>query len=331
MPENTWLMQAGVFAASGLAALVATGMVLRELRKRAILDRPNARSSHTAPTPRGGGLGLVPVILVAWILITIGQGGPPGVGIGLLAALLLAIVSWIDDLRGLSAAIRLLVQAVAVAIGLVALPEESLIFSGLLPLPIDRLVAGIIWLWFVNLFNFMDGIDGISGVELITVGLGLAILAAISEGLESATFPALTLAGVAAGFLVWNWSPARIFLGDVGSVPLGYLAGWLLLYTAAAGHPWAAVILPLYYFADATITLLSRLLRGERIWEAHREHYYQQAVQGRLSHGQVTLRIAAANLALIAIAAMSSRIGVWATIPAVVVVGVLLANLRRNR
>ena len=331
MPENTWMMQAGIFAATGFAAMLATGLVLRELRKRAILDRPNARSSHVVPTPRGGGLGIVPVVLVAWALIATSQGGPSGLGAVLPAALLLAIVSWIDDLRGLSAAIRLLFHSAAIAVGLFALPGESLIFGGLLPLPIDRLGAGLIWLWFVNLFNFMDGIDGISGVELITLGLGLALVAAVSDGLGTAPLLAVTLAGAAAGFLVWNWSPARIFLGDVGSVPLGYLAGWLLLQTAAAGHPWAAIILPLYYLADATITLLRRLLRKERIWEAHREHFYQRAVQWGLSHGQVASRIIATNLALVALATMTPRLGVWAVALAAMAVAILIAELGRRR
>ncbi len=125
----------------------------------------------------------------------------------------------------------------------------------------------------------MDGIDGISSVETVSIGIGITILAG-SLGWESLgqTY-SLVLAGAATGFLWWNWQPARVFLGDVGSVPLGFLLGWLLLNLAANGYWLQALILPLYYIADATLTLLERLIRRKKIWEAHRDHYYQQAVQ----------------------------------------------------
>ncbi len=322
---------AAVFAATGLATWLATWLVLRELRRRAILDQPNRRSSHHVPTPRGAGLAVVPVVLAAWAMIASRDGSLTGLGAVLPAAMLLALISWLDDLRGLTAAIRLLVQIAAVAAGLAALPPGSLVFNGLLPLPVDRVLAALIWLWFVNLFNFMDGIDGITGVELASIGTGLAVLATIAGESEGTGLLAVALVGASIGFLAWNWAPARIFLGDVGSVPLGYLSGWLLLQAALAGHWLAAAILPLYYLTDATVTLLRRLARGEKIWEAHREHYYQTAVQGGLSHRQVSMRIIATNLVLIAAAAMTPEIGAWATLPAMGAVALLIAELRRHR
>ncbi len=322
---------AAVFTATGLATWLATWLVLRELRRRAILDKPNRRSSHRVPTPRGAGLAVVPVVLVAWAIIASRDESLTGLGAVLPAAMLLALVSWLDDLRGLTAAIRLLVQIAAVAAGLAVLPPESLIFNGFLPVLMDRVLAALIWLWFVNLFNFMDGIDGITGIELASIGTGLAVLGMMAGVPEARGLLAVVLVGASIGFLAWNWSPARIFLGDVGSVPLGYLSGWLLLQTALAGYWWAAAILPLYYLTDATATLLRRLARGEKIWEAHREHYYQRAVQGGLSHRQVSLRIIATNLVLITAAAMTPKIGAWATLPAMGAVVVLIAELRRHR
>ena len=161
-------------------------------------------------------------------------------------------------------------------------------FQGWLPPALDMAAAALLWVWFVNLYNFMDGIDGLAGSETAAIGIGLALFAVVGTGGDPAlAAPAAAIAAAAIGFLVWNWAPARIFLGDVGSVPLGYLLGFLLLATAARGYWKFALILPLYFLADATITLLRRLARGERVWLPHREHFYQQAVQRGLGHAAV--------------------------------------------
>jgi UDP-N-acetylmuramyl pentapeptide phosphotransferase/UDP-N-acetylglucosamine-1-phosphate transferase len=284
-----------------------TWIVTRQLRRRAILDRPNDRSSHTVPTPRGGGWGVVPVILALWAALAALSPGGPGSGppsaAAILGAAFLALLSWLDDLRDLAAGLRFAGQAAAVAAALALMPGDALVLQGIVPLPVDRLVTGMAWLWFVNLYNFMDGIDGISGVETACVCLGLVLVAAVAGGVpDGMALQASVLVGAALGFLVWNWHPARVFLGDVGSVPLGFLVGWLLIRAAAEGQWAAALILPLYYLADATWTLVSRLLRGERIWQAHRQHFYQRAVLGGLGHGGVSLRILACNLVLVALA-----------------------------
>ncbi len=298
--------------AAFLAALAATGWVRAWLGRRALLDHPNERSSHSVPTPRGGGLAVVPVVAAAWALA--GLWAPEGIGaqglrLGLVlgAALVLAGLSFIDDLWPLPVMPRLLVQAAAVAAGVAALPAGHPVFQGLLPLPLDRLAAGLLWLWFVNLFNFMDGIDGISGVECIAVGGGASLVAILLGQAAPAIPQGLTLAAAAAGFLAWNWPPARIFLGDVGSVTLGFLSGWLLLTLAAAGAWPAALLLPLYYLADASLTLARRAWRRERIWQAHRQHFYQQGARRLNSHGKVTLRLALLDAALIALAACATR------------------------
>jgi UDP-N-acetylmuramyl pentapeptide phosphotransferase/UDP-N-acetylglucosamine-1-phosphate transferase len=164
------------------------------------------------------------------------------------------------------------------------------------------------WLWFLNLFNFMDGIDGIAGGETAALGVGAASVAWLAALAPSVALYGLTAAAAALGFLWWNWHPARIFLGDVGSVPLGYLLAWLLLDLASHGAWAAALILPLYYVADASLTLLVRLLRGERVWRAHREHFYQRAAQGGLSHAQVVGAILLADAALVALALWSTAV-----------------------
>jgi UDP-N-acetylmuramyl pentapeptide phosphotransferase/UDP-N-acetylglucosamine-1-phosphate transferase len=304
-----WLVAFGSF----LAAVAATGAVLALLRRRAILDRPNDRSSHRVPTPRGGGLGVLPVLAVTWVLIGLDSGAV----LVLALAVGLSAVSWADDLWTLPVAVRLIAQACAVAAGLLALPPDHLVFQGLLPAIPDRIIAGIVWLWFVNLFNFMDGIDGISGVEAAAIGAGLALVLRLSGDNSPFALYALGLAAAALGFLVWNWNPAGIFLGDVGSIGLGYLLGWLLLAAASAGHWAPALLLPLYYLGDATLTLARRALRGEPVWQAHRQHFYQQAARRWDSHAAVIalavlviLRPDAAWLALI-LAAVLVALLLW--------------------
>jgi UDP-N-acetylmuramyl pentapeptide phosphotransferase/UDP-N-acetylglucosamine-1-phosphate transferase len=215
---------------------------------------------------------------------------------------LLAAISWADDLKPQPAILRFGVQVAAVALGLWTLHPQVLLFQGLLPLPADRVLTALLWLWFVNLFNFMDGIDGISAVETIAIGGGLAAVWALGYQPLVRTFLAGAVAAAAVGFLFWNWAPSRIFLGDVGSVPLGYLLGGLLLLIAASGYWVSALILPLYYLADASITLGKRALRREKLWQAHREHFYQRAVQRGFSHAAVAGRIAACNAILVILA-----------------------------
>jgi len=323
---------------TAVASDILVGLVRRELLRRDIMDRPNERSSHDTPTPRGGGIGLMTALLPAWIAgAFLFAPGPLTTADWLLplAAAALAGVSWIDDLRDLGALPRLAAQFAAAIAGVLVLP--GMVFQGLFPPWLDATLAVIGWVWFVNLFNFMDGIDGISGVESIAIAAGVVltgvVLSIVPGGM---TAQALAVAAATAGFLAWNWHPAKIFLGDIGSVGLGYLLAWLLLALAAMGEWEAALILPLYYLADATITLLRRLARKEKVWQAHREHYYQQAVQNGRSHARVSAAVATTNLALVALAlaAAATPDGVFFPVilifgAAVLVVG-LLGWMRRT-
>ncbi len=318
-------------AGTALATAGIVWVVRGQLLRHDILDTPNARSSHDVPTPRGGGIGVMIILLPVWIGIAFATTGEPGLTarwVIPLAAIALASISWIDDLRSLGALPRLGVQVITAIAGVAMLPGP--VFQGLLPLWLDATIAAIGWIWFVNLFNFMDGIDGISGVEAIGIGSGIALIGFLTMEAQTAMpWHGLVIAAAAAGFLVWNWHPARIFLGDIGSIPLGYLLGWLLLSLAAAGYLQAAIILPLYYLVDATLTLLRRLQRGEIIWQAHREHYYQKAVQNGRSHSQVSRAIGATNIALIGLAVLSTNIaaqGLWSWL-AVLAAGALVTLL----
>ena len=286
------------------ATVASTGLVLKLLRRHAIFDRPNERSSHTELTPRGGGIAVVAILVLTWGVLASPENQLQVFTI-IAAVILLACVSWVDDLKSLSPGIRLIAQIVAILPAVLWLHGKSPIFQGIVPEYLDLILAGLIWIWFINLFNFMDGIDGISGVEAAAIGAGIAIVAlqAPAAGIDPRL--AATIAAGAIGFLCWNWHPAKVFLGDVGSVPLGFLLGWLLLNLASSGAWAAAAILPLYYLADATITLTRRGLRGEKVWHAHREHFYQRAVQNGRSHAVVSIGVALCNAVLIGLAVLS--------------------------
>jgi UDP-N-acetylmuramyl pentapeptide phosphotransferase/UDP-N-acetylglucosamine-1-phosphate transferase len=178
----------------------------------------------------------------------------------------------------------------------------------------------------------MDGIDGLAGSEAAVICAGLLLFASVGAGADPMLRTlAAAVAGAATGFLVWNWSPARIFLGDVGSVPLGYVLGFLLLGLAVRGYWRIALILPLYFLADATITLARRLLRGERVWQAHREHFYQQAVRRGLGHAAVVERVIAADLVLIGCGwAAENGWSATALVASAATVAILLTALARS-
>ncbi|MGE0254681.1 MAG: hypothetical protein AB7N54_03980 [Alphaproteobacteria bacterium] len=318
------------------AAALAVALAHRFLVARAVLDAPNDRSSHSLPTPRGGGIGVLVVLLPAWLALSLWHDAADWRAVLIPAAALgLALVSWRDDIAGLGALPRLLVHVAAAAVGVAALPGP--VFHGLFPVWLDATVTVLAWVWFVNLYNFMDGIDGITGVATAALGAGVfAVLAASGTGAGGMELQALALAAAAIGFLAHNWHPARLFLGDVGSVPLGFLAGFLLLALAARGYWGAALILPLYHLADATLTLFRRVLAGERVWQAHRTHFYQRAVRHGRSHATVCGGVALANLALVALATASTLSGPGPTAvagacaaAAIVVVAALLSWLAR--
>ena len=325
------LLLVGAFIA--LISFLLTAVTLRYLKQKAVLDHPNERSSHSTPVPRGGGLPVVVVFLIAWIypfdiqLMAIAFSWTSTAPI-IASCTLLAAISWTDDLKSLTPKFRLTIQALAVAIGIAALPHEASLFGGAVPTWLEKAFLFFGWLWFVNLFNFMDGIDGISGVETLGICAGLLLLSSLHELPAAMPWHALTVAAAILGFLWWNRPPARIFLGDVGSVPIGFILGWLLLELALAGYWASALILPAFYVCDATYTLFRRAFRGEKVWQAHREHFYQKAVQAGRSHGTVSGSIGIANVALIALSVSAISYPVVSLAGACIVVLVLIGWMR---
>jgi FlaA1/EpsC-like NDP-sugar epimerase/UDP-N-acetylmuramyl pentapeptide phosphotransferase/UDP-N-acetylglucosamine-1-phosphate transferase len=319
-------------------AWLLTGAVRRYTLQRSILDLPNDRSSHADPTPRGGGLAIAAVCLAGIALLWALGAVAPSVAAALLGGgAMIAAVGWVDDRQSLSRRVRAGVHVAAAAwavLWLGGLPELRV---GGLTLQLGwagtlLAVCGVVWM--VNLYNFMDGIDGIAGVQAVVAGTAGAVflLAGGHLGLASV---ALLVAGAGLGFLGWNWSPARIFMGDVGSGLLGFLFAALALASERGGGVpllvWV-VLLGVFVF-DATATLLRRVARGERWYEAHCSHAYQRAAHAGWTHREVCRAVAALDVVLAMVAAwmLTGPLRVAAALVALAVLAAAYLVVERTR
>lgn len=291
-----WLLP----AVAGLSWALTAGLRRYALARR-LMDVPNARSSHSVPTPRGGGVAIVLSFLGAVLLLGLTGDLPQSVVWALTGAgAWVAVLGFLDDHGHVPAGWRLLGHfggAAAALFMLGGLPP-LVIFGERVALGLPGQALALVYLvWLLNLYNFMDGIDGIAAVEAVSVCLGGALLHAV-VGQAAEGMSALLLAAAAAGFLAWNFPPARIFMGDAGSGFLGIALGILSLQAAwvAPQLLWCWLILLGVFVVDATWTLLRRLVRGDRVYEAHRSHAYQFAARHFGRHLPVTLAIGAINL-----------------------------------
>ncbi|VXC34141.1 Glycosyl transferase family 4 [Burkholderia sp. 8Y] len=314
--HSPWTAAAWVAAASLFAcALILLTLLRTGLAWRLATDVPNDRSLHTRPTPRVGGWGIVPITVVAMLLLA------PSMWLAALLAAALAAVSQIDDRRGLPARVRFGAHVVAVAL-LIALNPA--------PVPWLALIAvGFLMVWLVNLYNFMDGSDGLAG-GMALFGFGGYAVAALSGPVPQIDLGIVStaIAGAAAGFLVFNFHPARIFLGDSGSIPLGFLAGALGYWGWLKGTwpVWFPALVFAPFIADATVTLLRRLARGQKFWQAHREHYYQRMVRLGAGHARTALAWYALMLAGVVLANWAlalSPVAQWGAVAAWAIVFVV--------
>ncbi|MDI9349227.1 MAG: glycosyltransferase family 4 protein [Candidatus Symbiobacter sp.] len=342
---------------TGVPTYVSLTLLLAYLKKRHILDHPNHRSLHAVPTPRGGGIAIMVGLLPAWWDMIRQYSGCqnlpqdvwfqpcalPLIAIGIIAYILAAFSFW-DDVKPLPAQLKLLFQAVMVGIAITLLPPD---FFPLQILPqylgdtggmiAAKIIIGILWLWFVNLYNFMDGSDGMTAIETAFLGLAIALSIPLLKAIQYFTAPeiipiasplplaalSLALAMASLAFLRFNWHPAQVFLGDVGSIPLGFLLGFLLIGLVNATQWPLAIILPLYYWADSGVTLARRMVAGEKFWLPHRSHYYQRAVLAGASHGAVAKHVFTTNLGLFGFAILALILQDWLGQLAVIAVATL--------
>ncbi|MGI9258395.1 MAG: MraY family glycosyltransferase [Gammaproteobacteria bacterium] len=284
-----------------LSAIVAVILTRYSLQLK-LLDIPNERSSHTNPTPRGGGIAIVGTCTVG-ILFAIWTGHLDAAlaTVLLVGGLVVAAVGFVDDFKGVSTRIRLVIHFFVALLALSVMEGTSALQIGNRSVELGGLwyvvaILGVIWA--MNLFNFMDGIDGIAASESGFIALSGALISipmTISSGVS--VFAAI-LAGSSLGFLRWNWQPARVFMGDVGSCYIGYVLAVLVLASASqhSAAIWVWLVLGGGFFVDATVTLVRRLARGERVYNAHREHAYQRQARRFRSHATVTTAFTVVNV-----------------------------------
>jgi UDP-N-acetylmuramyl pentapeptide phosphotransferase/UDP-N-acetylglucosamine-1-phosphate transferase len=329
---ETWPLALLLVAAAAALSAGLIVVLLPALRRHA-LARPNARSSHVEPTPQGGGIAVVVAIAIVTLLavtLTVPPGERAQLAWVIGAAALIAAVGAVDDVRTMPVLPRLALQAIAVAIVIAELPADLRVVP---PLPwlFERALLGVAALWFVNLVNFMDGIDWMTVAEVVPVTGGLIAVGWLGALPSAGVITALALLGAMLGFAPFNRPVARLFLGDVGSLPIGLLLAWLLLLLALDGHVAAALLLPLYYLADASLTLARRLLAGERVWQAHRTHFYQRATDGGFTVSEIVARVFAVNVVLAVLAFITVAVPAWWTAAAALVGGaVVVAWLLRS-
>ena len=283
-----------------LCSALGTGLLRRYALARQLVDVPNARSSHSVATPRGGGLAFVVIYSAALLWLAASGHAAWSSAIGLLGAgSMVAVVGFVDDHGHIAARWRLLIHLVAAAWALAWLGVPILNLVGM---RVDLGLwgyglFGLALAWLLNLFNFMDGIDGIAGTEAISVSLGGALCYWL-VGQPLLGLPAVLLAFAVLGFLLFNWPPAKIFMGDAGSGFLGIVLGGLAVQAGLADPDllWCWAILLGIFITDATVTLFRRLMRRTRVYEAHRSHAFQRASRRHGGHLPVTLSVLLLNV-----------------------------------
>ena len=291
------LMLAGIALLSAVATRAARSYAL----SKQLIDTPNHRSSHVVPIPRGGGISLA----LAWFVAVAAFARPtlsPLTAALFLGGLLISFLGWQDDQGRASVPVRLSLQFVAVTALVLAIGAPESVSFGLVVLPLGPLAIPLVLIgmvWIVNLYNFMDGLDGIAATQAVVAGASMGAILLVS-GAPDVALLSFAVAASGVGFIRWNWPPARVFMGDVGSGLLGFAFGAIAL----AGSREASVALPILllplgpFIADATWTLVRRGIRGERVYLAHRRHLYQRLAQAGWSHKRVSAVTAGLALAL---------------------------------
>lgn len=305
----------GVLAGAivALGAPMAAGLIwlLMPLLRRYALARPNARSSHVTPTPQGGGIAVVAVALAA--LLTMSASVPTGFVVAVIgAALGLGLLGALDDIRPLPVLPRFIGQAALIAAVMITMPIDWRLLPGVEGggLIAERVVLGLALWWFVNLTNFIDGLDWITAADIVPAMAAIVVFALLGAAPAFAGAVAAGLVAGMLGFAPFNKPRAAVFLGDVGSLPIGLLAGIALIALAGSGHLAAAILLAAYPCVDATVTLARRAYRREKVWQAHRSHFYQQATDNGFTALEVSAHVFALNVGLAGLAAVTVAVAV---------------------
>ena len=292
------------FIMSFIISLVTIKTSMQFLKRIKTIDIPNERSSHITPTPKGAGLGIIATLLIVYYTFL------PLTDFWLMGSIIIiTILSFLNDNKQVSIIIRLIVQMILTIIVLNFWPplKDIILFNSIVPIWLEFIIILLLIIWVINLFNFMDGIDGISGTQCIIIGVGVGLSLFLSqEEYKLEKILAGFMAGSSLAFLFWNWHPAKVFLGDAGSIPLGFINAILILLLCKNGLWFVAIIINNYYFFDASITLLRRIKMKKKPWKAHKEHFYQKAIINGYSHSKVCKIIGTHGILLIFLSSLAT-------------------------
>jgi UDP-N-acetylmuramyl pentapeptide phosphotransferase/UDP-N-acetylglucosamine-1-phosphate transferase len=329
--ELTVAWPPAIVAASAAVSAVFI-LASRPILRRHFVAVPDERSLHSAATPQGAGIAVTAATIlvamtVAWATWQIDRTDVVQLAILCAAAAALCVAGAWDDIKPLPVSLKLFAQIAAVGVVILMMPDQVRALPSL-PLWAERAIALVAGVWIVNAVNFMDGLDLMTVAGIVPVAGGFAMLAAIGSA-PGMTFPlALALTGALIGFAPFNRPVARLFLGDAGSLPIGLMLFWLCYQLACSGHLLVAILLPLYYLADTTITLIRRTVRGRPITEAHREHFYQRAIARGFGTMDVVGLVFVANVALVALGGFAALSGGFVSrVGALVIGGIIVTGL----
>ncbi|WP_375318967.1 MraY family glycosyltransferase [Candidatus Tisiphia endosymbiont of Oplodontha viridula] len=322
-----------LFLLSFIATSFLTWLLIFNLPSFGMVDIPNPRRTHNRITPRGGGLAIVIVLIIGLITYEYFTTKTLINSIKIVPLLLIiSTISFLDDLISVPVFIRLIIHIICSTIGIIIFLSPALLFHHELPLYVDFVLSIIYLTTFLNIYNFLDGIDGISGAESIHLSITILILCYLKHdiiiNINFIIVLNVIILACSIGFLIFNWHPAKIFIGDVGSISLGFLLGLCLILISASSIDLfiASSIASLYYMTDGGLTILIRLLNKEKIWQPHLKHFFQKAVRNGKTHREVVCRIIICNILLMVLSISSLYFPLVSTILAVLVVMVTIIN-----
>lgn len=314
-----------------IASFILTNLFIKMMPKLGIVDIPSARRSHKIVTPRGGGLAFVIIFLIVAPLFEYIAIGSFVYSADLFKILLpIAFISFLDDISHVPIPIRFFVHLLCAYFAVKWLIHPHIILHNEIPISLDLAIGTFALLTFLNVYNFLDGIDGITASESLHLSFTILLLCIIRYDIiphvDIIIMIAVIIFGWNIGFMYFNWQPAKIFIGDVGSVTIGFLLGICLLTIASASAKLfiACFIAALYYVLDGGLTILVRLVKGERIWEPHLQHFFHRAVIGGKTHKQVVKRIIKCNMLLMLFSVNSLYYPVISLVCAIITVMVTL-------
>ena len=314
-----------------ITSLVITKLLINIIPKFGIVDVPSKRRAHDKITPRGGGLAFVliySILLPSFEYFVVGSIDDSVLVLQMLIPI--SVVSFWDDISHVMIPLRLLIHVLCSCLAIMWLVHPSSILRYEIPVYLDLAIGAFALLTFLNIYNFMDGIDGITVSQSLHYSVTILLLCSVRYDLipnvDMVIVTTIIIGGWSFGFIYFNWQPAKIFLGDVGSISLGFLIGICLLIIASASAKLfaASVIASLYYIADGGVTILIRIVKGEKTWEPHLQHFFQKSVKGGKSHKRTVKRIMKCNTLLMLLAIQSLYYPMISIIGATLVVTVTI-------